>query len=97
MVTPAAPRSRITAAALTSIFVRLETRFVGLVAVADRAKPPAVWCGESGCARVGCRRRTPSDAALAEPQKRRTPGHFVGEPTADEVDLNDPHRAPPSL
>jgi hypothetical protein len=77
--------------ALSNMFVLVEPRFdLDLGAVVDTAE------AGSGRAGMAALRRQPTDGARTEPQGQPTrTGELANKPAAGEVDLNDPHAAPP--
>jgi hypothetical protein len=92
MVTPAAPRSRITSAALISIFVRVSQRFVrALVGVLGGTVVPSG--SRSVCVpQYGPVHITRAEAEVPAPWV----GYLAGESIDANVQLDDPHYCLPA-
>ena len=95
MVTPAAPRSRKTSAALANILVRVVPRVPRAARVViDMYVFPSTW-GLSGRVLLAKLRYTPMHVARAEPggpqRLAGQVGELTGEPLPGDVELNHPH------
>src|SRR5579884_3121656 len=96
MVTPAAPRSRITSAAVTSMLVRVSPRFLRAASTAVDTIAVPLDAGSLCSGRVTKLRGAPAQVSPAERDATQwlaaLVGNLTSEPVARNVELDNPHR-----